>query len=191
MDRAVANHRAQLFDLVDLAVDEFLPAKTGVDGHHADQVDHIQKVFGLFGAGRGIERKPRLGPQSAGGLQRAVDMRSGLQMRGDHIGARLGIGLKVLIYRRNHQMHIHHGFDMRADRFDQRRAEGKVRHEMPVHHIDMDPITALGLDGLDFLAKVGEIRRQDRGGDFDRTVKAHGRPLVRYEKGARRSAPPI
>ena len=55
--------------------------------------------------------------------------------------------------------------------FDRGRAEGQVRHEMPVHHIDMDPIGALGFDRADLGAEIGEIGRENRGGNLDRTVE--------------------
>ena len=38
---------------------------------------------------------------------------------------------------------------------------------MAVHHIDVDPVGARRLDGLDLRAQPGEIRRQDGGRDQD------------------------
>ncbi len=37
---------------------------------------------------------------------------------------------------------------------------------MAVHHVDVDPVGAGGLDGAHFLAELGEIGGQDRGGDL-------------------------
>ena len=54
-------------------------------------------------------------------------------------------------------MHIHDRVDVLADRCAKRRTKGQVRHEMPVHHVDVDPIRALRLNGFDFRAKIGEI----------------------------------
>ena len=58
-------------------------------------------------------------------------------------------------------MHIHHGFDMGAERFDRGRAEGQVRHKMAIHHIHMDPICALRLNRADFSAEIRKIGRKD------------------------------
>ncbi len=119
----------------------------------------------------GIERYPC---HLAGGLDRLngpVDMRPRLDMGGDHIGPRLGIGLDIGIDGRDHQVHVHEGRNMRAKGFDRGGAEGQVRHEMPVHHIDMDPIGALGFDRADLGAEIGEIGRENRGGNLDRTVE--------------------
>jgi hypothetical protein len=38
-------------------------------------------------------------------------------------------------------------------------------NEVPVHHIDMDPIGPRGANRSDFLAQSGEVRREYRGGD--------------------------
>jgi hypothetical protein len=84
-------------------------------------------------------------------------MRPGLQMRSQHIGPRLRIGVDRGIDRRDHQMHVHHRGDMAAKRGDGGRAEREIGDEMPVHHIDMDPIGPLRLDGLDLAPEIGEI----------------------------------
>jgi hypothetical protein len=100
-----------------------------------------------------------------------MDVGSGFDMGGQHIGAGCRIGVDIGIDGRNHQMHIHHRFHMGPERLDRRRTKGEVRHEMPVHHIDMHPIGALILDGADLAAEIGEIRRQDRGSDLDGAIK--------------------
>ena len=131
--------------------------------------------------------KPGLHARRLDRLKRAVDMRPGLHMRGQHVGARIGVGLDVGIDRGDHQVHVHEGLHMRAERLDRRGAEGEVGHEMPVHHVDMDPIGALRLDGLDLLTEVGEIGREDGGGDLDGTVEGHGlRLLGRFARLIRR-----
>ena len=102
-----------------------------------------------------------------------------LHMGGDHIRPRFGEILDIGIHRRDHQMHVHHAFDMRPDRGTGGRTKGDVGHEVTVHHIHMHPIRALRFDGGAFRAEVGEVSGQDGGGDFDGTVEGHGRsPLV-------------
>ena len=85
-------------------------------------------------------------------------MRARLHMRCDNIGARISIGLNKGVYRRNHQMHIHNSFDMLADGGAERWPKCQVWYKMPIHHVYMDPIASLGLDRLDFAAKIGKIR---------------------------------
>ncbi len=125
-------------------------------------------------AGAGIEREARLAAGAADRLQRAMDVRAGLEMGGDDIGAGSREGLDIGIDRRDHQMHVHDALDVRPDCGAHRRTEGEVRHEMAVHYIDMHPVAALGLDGAAFGAEIGEIGGEDRGGDLDTAIEGHG-----------------
>ena len=47
---------------------------------------------------------------------------------------------------------------------------------MAVHHVDMDPVGARGVDGADLLAKAREIGGENGRGDADRLL--HVRPLT-------------
>ena len=52
-----------------------------------------------------------------------------------------------------------------AQRADQRGAEGQVGHEVPVHHIDMQPVGAAFRGPLDLLRQPAQIGAQNAGGD--------------------------
>ena len=54
----------------------------------------------------GIERQPGLLAERLDELDRAVDMRPGLGMHGDDVGAGLGEARDIRIDRRDHQMHV-------------------------------------------------------------------------------------
>ena len=95
-------------------------------------------------------------------------MRPRLDMDRDEIGAGLRESVEIGIAGRDHQMHVEEEFGMRPQRRDDRRPDRDVRHEMTVHHIDMDPVGAGGGDGADFFAEIGEIGGQDRGRDDER-----------------------
>ncbi len=170
MDRTVADHRPQPRDLGQLAGDEGLPAEPRVDRHDADQVDQVQHLGHGLGGGGGVQRDPGLFPKRANGLQRAVQVGPGLDMGGDDVGPGLGEGIQVGVHRRDHQMHVHHAPDMRAQGRANALAEGQVRHEMAIHHVDMHPVGSLRLNRPAFRAKLGEIGGQDRRGDLDRAV---------------------
>ena len=161
-------------------VDEFLSAETGVYGHHANQVGQIQQVLDRVRRRAGVKRDPRLHSRAPNGLKRPVGVRPGLDMRSQDIGTSLGISVDIGVDRRDHEMDVHNGLHMRAERFDGGRAEGEVRHEMPVHHVDMHPVRALRFDRADFLAEIGEVGGQDRRGDLDGAVESHGGPHVRF-----------
>jgi hypothetical protein len=98
-----------------------------------------------------------------------MQMRTGLGMHRDVIAARLGESFEIGIARRNHQMGVEDLPGVRAHRLDDVGAIGNVRNEMPVHHVEMDPVGAGGIDGADFFAEFGEIRRQDRRRDDEGT----------------------
>ena len=172
MDGPVPDHRAERAHLGG-HVDEFLPAETGVDRHHADQIGQVQQMRHRLGRGAGVQRHARLHPRAPDRLQRAVNMRPRLDMGSQDVGPRFGIGVDVGIDGGDHQMHIHHRCHMAAKGFDRHRAKSQVRHEMPVHHIDMHPVGALILDRADLGPEIGEIGRKDRGRDLDAAVKGH------------------
>ena len=53
-----------------------------------------------------------------------------------------------------------------AQRPDQRSAEGQVGHEVPIHHVDVEPLRAAGHRPLDLFAKPAEIGAQARSARF-------------------------
>ena len=59
---------------------------------------------------------------------------------------------------------------VRAQGLDHRRADGQVGHEMPVHHIDVDPVGTGFVDGTNLFAQLGKVSREDgRGNDHGST----------------------
>ncbi len=83
-----------------------------------------------------------------------MQVRPGLDMHGDDIGAGLGEGFEMRVAGRDHQMHVEDLFRSRADRLHHIGAKGDVRNEMPVHHVKVDPVGAGRVDGADFLAEL-------------------------------------
>ena len=67
----------------------------------------------------------------------------------------------------------------RADRLHHVGPEGDDRHEMPVHHVEVDPVGAGGLDRADLLGELGEVGRQDRRRDAERA--GHEASLLPFE----------
>jgi len=52
---------------------------------------------------------------------------------------------------------------VRAERLHHHRSDGEVGDEMPVHHVDVNPVGAGRVDGADLLAQFGEIGGKDGG----------------------------
>ena len=91
-----------------------------------------------------------------------MEVRAGFGMDGDDVRAGLGEGIQEQIDRRDHQMDVERLFAVRAQRFHDRGADRQVRHEMPVHHVDVDPVGAGRVDRAHFLAELGEVGGEDR-----------------------------
>ena len=89
-DRAArgVDHPAQRRDLRQLRRQECLPAESGIDRHHQDDVDEIEHPRNAFRpASPGFSTTPARLPCDADELQRAMQMRSGLRMH-QHDGRR-------------------------------------------------------------------------------------------------------
>src|SRR5262249_59021975 len=68
----------------------------------------------------------------------------------------------------DHQVHVEHLFGVRAQRLHHVGTDGDIGHEVPVHHVDMHPVGAGGVERAHLLAELGEVGGQDRRGDDER-----------------------
>ena len=100
-------------------------------------------------------------------LERAVQMRACLRMHQDVVGTGVGERRDERIDRRDHQMHVERQRGVRAQALQDRRAEADVRHEMPVHHVEMQPVGARRLDRRHLVAQSREIGRKEAWRDGD------------------------
>jgi len=90
-------------------------------------------------------------------------------MHGDVIAAGFCKCLEIRVGRRDHQVGVEDFLAVRAHRLDDVGAVGNVGNEMPVHHVEVDPVSPCGIDGADLLAQSGEIGSQDRRCDDEGT----------------------
>ena len=168
IDVAVADHRLHAPNLVADGGDEGLAAETGVHRHQEHQIHHVEhRLDGGFMGAR-VENHAGLLAQCSDGLERPMQVRACFRMDADDVCACLGEGLEVGIDRGDHQMHVEHLPGVGAQGFDHVWTDGDVRHEMAVHHVDVDPVGAGGVDGADLLAELGEVRGENGGGDEER-----------------------
>jgi hypothetical protein len=89
-------------------------------------------------------------------------------MDGDAVGTGLGEGFEIGIAGRDHQMDVECLLGDRADGLHHGGTDGDIGDEVPIHHVDVDPVGARGLDGADFVAQFGEIGRKNRRRDGER-----------------------
>ncbi len=97
-----------------------------------------------------------------------VDRGAGLGLDQQVIGAGFGEGRDIALGLDDHQMDVERLCRRAANRLEHDRADRDVGNEAAVHHVDMDPIGAGGVDGAHLLAQTREVGRQDRGRDEDR-----------------------
>ena len=83
-----------------------------------------------------------------------------LDMHGDDVAAGFRERGEIGIARLDHEMAVEGLIGTRPQRLDHRRAERDVGDEMPVHHVEMNPVGVRGDDVLDFLAELGEVGRR-------------------------------
>lgn len=147
-----------------------MTAEAGVHRHDEDEIDQIDDMLDAADRRAGVHRDAGFLAERTDRLQRTVKMRAGFDMHGDDVGACLGEGFEIGIARRDHEMDVERLLGDGPQRLHDVGADGDVRHEMPVHHVDMDPVGAGRLDGADLFAEAREVRRQDGGRDQERAV---------------------
>ena len=94
-----------------------------------------------------------------------MNVRAGLHMDRNRIRSRLSERREIRVGRRDHQMNVEHLVAVGSERFHHIGPEGDVRHEMPVHHVEMNPVRPRLGHRANLLAKGGEVSREDRRGD--------------------------
>src|SRR5688572_1376039 len=73
-----------------------------------------------------------------------------------------GEAVKVLLRLDNHEMHVERKLRDLAHRLDHRGAEGEIGNEPPVHPIDVNQVSATGLEHRDLVRKLAEVSAQNR-----------------------------
>ncbi len=96
-----------------------------------------------------------------------MQVRAGFGVDQDVIGPCLDEVGDVGIDRRDHHVHVERQLGVRPQRCQHRRAEADIRHEMPVHDVEMQPVGTGGLDRRDLLSEPGEVGGEQAGGDGD------------------------
>ena len=88
-------------------------------------------------------------------------MSCGLGMNGNIVGTASGEIVHITIGLLDHQMDIEGKVRCFANAFDHRNSDGYIRHEMTIHHIDMNPIGTAFFGGFYLFTQPGEVCRQN------------------------------
>ena len=113
----------------------------------------------------GHSARPGAAAGVAHGRERVVGVRRRLDVDRDAVGAGRGELGDVTLRALDHQVDVDvpaRVVDLTGERLDDRRAHAERRHEVAVHHVDVDRARAGGEHRADLLAQPGEVRREDR-----------------------------
>ena len=150
---------------------------TSIKDATAYEVEIVEHIVEHVDRGRGVQGHARLLTEGFHPLDRAMEVRPCLRMHGNDVGAGLGERIEEIIDWRDHEMDVEGLFRMRAKRLHHAGADSQVRHEMPVHDIDVNPVGARFVDRAYFLAKLGEVGGEDR----RRDKRASHRPISGHQ----------
>jgi len=136
---------------------EFLAAETGIDRHHANQINFMNDVLKRLNGGMGIDSDPGFAARVPDLLNIALQMRASLNVNGNIRGTSPGKCFHVTLGLHDHKMNIKRSRSMPADRLDDRESHGYIGNKDAVHDINMDPIRFAVIDHTYLIGKVGEV----------------------------------
>lgn len=141
---------------------EVLATKAGVNGHNEKQIDLCKERFDC-GDGRGrIDDEPDLHTQGTDFPEQRWDASFEFDMDRKEICAGGCKRLEEYLWSGTHQVHVERPACQRAQLFQQSRSEGQVRHKMPIHDVQMEPVSSRFFGARDFGAESRVIGRKQR-----------------------------
>jgi hypothetical protein len=97
-----------------------------------------------------------------------VQVRAGFEVNADDVRTGARESLDIALGLADHEVRVDRQLRGPTHRLDHHRPERDVRHEMPVHHVHVDDVSASCLDRSDFLREPAKVGAQDGGRDAKR-----------------------
>ena len=117
----------------------------------------------------GLTDSPARAPAARRSRARATGSRRRLDVHRHVVRARLGVADRPPVRVVDHEVAVERDVGRRQQRLDHRQAEGEVRHEVGVHHVDVQPVgagrRARRRRSAASSAEPGEVGGQDARGD--------------------------
>src|SRR5208283_3278757 len=167
-DWAFTYHGANAPNLFELLRDERLTTEAWIHRHDQHEVNFIKHITQHVLRRRRADRHAGLLAQPANYLKGAIQMRIRFCMDSNDIRARFREGFQIGVDRCDHEMHIEYVIAIGAQRLHDFRSEADIRHEVPIHHIEMQPIGSCRHHVAYLLTEAGEIGRKNRRGNKNR-----------------------
>src|SRR6202050_304988 len=134
--------------------------------HDENHVEMLGRGYHAIDRGLGIDSDRCARAKSANPLRDFGNIGTNFAVDRDRIGTRFDEYLEIFFRLADHQMRIERKRGDLSNRLQHRHTHRDVGHEMAVHHVEMDQVSARPLDRANLLAHAIEIRRQYRGSDF-------------------------
>jgi hypothetical protein len=154
-------------DLIEGVGDELLAAKTGVDAHDEDVMDHAKDGDQQVDFGVGINDDGGLHLVLGYVFEGAVEVAAGFEVDADPVGPGIGESGDELVGILDHQVAIEGQFGVFAEGGDDGWADGDIGDEMAIHHVDVDDRTTAALGCSDFIAQTGKVSGKDGWDELD------------------------
>ena len=116
---------------------------------------------------RGIDRGPRPGTERLDELNRPVQVGQDLHVHGYHRGPGVDERLHETIRFLDHQVDIEGDRDHSFERTDHRDADRQVRHEVPVHDVDVNEVGPSAFGRGNLCPELREVGCENRRSDLD------------------------
>ena len=165
-----SDHPLDFTDLGFHRGDVGLAAESGIDGHHEHHVDQIQDMRDRVGRGRRVEGDGGSGTERRDVSERTVQVLTRLDVHDQAPTSGLDVLLCHRVRREDHQVGFERQRTVLAHAGDHVGSERQVGYELSVHHVELDPVDARSLEGLDLGAEYCEVDGQYRRSDLDRAV---------------------
>ncbi len=170
-----------------------LPAEARIHRHHQDLVEIAEHRLDVRRRRRRIQHRAGTRAALADLRERAVQVRTRLDLHADRRGAGPREVGDVLLGLDDHQVHVERKLRRALHGLDDDRTDRDVGDEAAVHHVDVHPVGAGLLDRRDLVGEAAEVGRQDRRRDDDapaherRSRRAEKKPSVSWRCGQQRS----
>ena len=145
-------------DLVQRKGDKLLPAKTRIHTHDEHVVNHGENIDQQIDASGRIDDHAGFHSVVQDHLQRAVQVRAGLVMDAEPVGARISEGGDELVGVIDHQVAVERQAGTFAQAGHHGWTDGDVGDEVAVHDVDVDGGAATALGRGNLVGQVCEIR---------------------------------
>lgn len=162
---ALVDELAQTLRLVDGLLDELLTSEARVDAHQEDEVDIADNILEHAHRCSRIKGHSGLHAGIVYFLHCAVEVGARLVVDSHEHGSSLGRSADVTFGLNDHVVHIKRFLTDFPYGLQNRETEGYVGYEDTVHDVHVEPLGFTAVDHIDIGLQVGEVGRQQRGGN--------------------------